>query len=181
MNETYECEYAGCRVKTPANHFLCSFHYDTLLDGFLDVCPVCRRFKMIGWETCSDCRYGKKVKPRVLKYGSKIEYKLEHSDRWKKHNKDEGPFFTYILKLSDGTFYAGHTDDLRARLFEHRDGRTKSTAGRKPKLQYFEILPTRDDAVSREAELKKLCDNNPREIRRIIIEFGDYMDELEIE
>ena len=180
MSKAYECEYVGCDNQTPANHFLCSFHYDVLLDGFIDVCPICRRFKPNGYELCRDCEYGKRVKPRSAKNISRNEYKSEHSDKWKHNKEGEGPFFAYILKLSDGTFYPGHTDDLRSRRWEHKDGTTRSTAGRNPKLQYFEIFPTRDKARSREDELKPICKSNPREIRRMIIEFSDYISALEI-
>ena len=72
------------------------------------------------------------------------------------------------LKLRNGTFYASHTDDLRSRLSEHRDGKVKSIKGFEPQLQYFIELPTREEATSYEADLKKLCDKNPRALRRMI-------------
>ena len=69
---------------------------------------------------------------------------------------------------------------MRARRWEHKDGKTISTAGLNPKPQYFEIFRTREKAKSREVELAKICKSNPREIRRMIIEFGDYVSALEI-
>jgi predicted GIY-YIG superfamily endonuclease len=106
---------------------------------------------------------------------------LEHSDAWAKGDKGAERFFVYILKLEDGDFYVGQTRELRERLSEHRDQKASSTARRNPKLQYFEILPTREAAELREAELKKLRDSNPRQIRRMIISFHDLIREVQLE
>jgi predicted GIY-YIG superfamily endonuclease len=59
-------------------------------------------------------------------------------------------FYVYILKLDNGRFYIGHTKDLSARITEHKEGQTISTAGENPKLCYFEIFPTRGKAMVRE-------------------------------
>lgn len=75
----------------------------------------------------------------------------------------------------------GQTRELRERLSEHKDQMTSSTARLNPKLQYFEIVPTREAAAAREVELKKLTDSNPRQIRRMIIGFRDLFRELEFE
>ena len=72
----------------------------------------------------------------------------------------------------------GHTRELRERLSEHIDGKVASTKGRSPRLQYFEILPTREAAEIRESELKKLARYNPREIIRMILGFKDLVSEL---
>ena len=65
-------------------------------------------------------------------------------------------FFTYILKSRKyGTLYVGYTKNLRIRLEEHNSGRVKST---KPYLPYdcvyYEAYRSRDDAVTREQNLK---------------------------
>jgi len=106
---------------------------------------------------------------------------VEHFDAWIKGDKRADRFFVYILKLDNGDFYVGQTRELRERLSEHRDNKTSSTAGRNPKFQYFEVLPTREAAELREAELKRLKDSNPRQIRRMIIGFQDIIRELEWE
>lgn len=36
-------------------------------------------------------------------------------------------FYTYILKMNDGRFYTGITNDLARRISEHEIGRSKST------------------------------------------------------
>ena len=81
--------------------------------------------------------------------------------------------------MDEGKFYAGQTRELRERLSEHRDGQTQSTAVRNPKLVWYGMLPTRDQAAARKVELKKLIDSNPREIRRMVIRFRDLVQELD--
>lgn len=178
------CAYWNCQRKIAEHVFLCVGHYWSFKDGFINQCPKCGRFKNATYDLCLDCFYERKVtkwKPSPVFFDDIKKYEVEHSDKWKKHKKTEGPFFAYILKLANGRFRAGHTNNLRARLSEHRDNTTKDTAGLQPRLQYFEILATRDKAKQREVELKKLCDSNPRKIRSMIIEFGDYISELKFD
>ena len=63
----------------------------------------------------------------------------------------------YILRCSDGSLYAGSTNDLEARLRRHNDGRgAKYTAGRRPvEIAYAEECPSRSAAQSREAVIKR--------------------------
>ena len=42
------------------------------------------------------------------------------------------PFFVYLLKCADDSYYAGHTDDLAQRLHQHDIGSTGYTASRRP-------------------------------------------------
>ena len=76
-------------------------------------------------------------------------------------------------------YYVGHTRELRERLYEHRDGDVKSTNGKRPKLIYFEVSKTREEATKREEEIKKIVDKNMREVRRMVIGFRDLIRELE--
>ena len=41
-------------------------------------------------------------------------------------------FFTYILHLSDGTYYTGLTGDLQTRMTAHAKGQSKSTRKKLP-------------------------------------------------
>jgi len=67
------------------------------------------------------------------------------------------PFFTYMLRCSDKSYYVGHTDDLERRLAEHETGAIGGyTATRRPiQLVWFEEFPTREEAKVVEAQLKK--------------------------
>ena len=178
------CGYWECNRHIPYNHFLCAEHYEDWEDGLIDQCPRCGRFKDAMYKLCLDCVYSRPVtrwEPPVVIPTVNQHYGVEHSEAWAKGDKGVERFFVYILKLEDGDFYVGQTNALRERLSEHRDNKTPSTAGRNPKLQYFEVLPSRETATLREAELKRLKDSNPRQIRRMIIGFQDIIRELEWE
>lgn len=66
--------------------------------------------------------------------------------------------YTYIVKCSDGTLYTGWTTDLSKRLAAHNSGKgAKYTRSRTPvTLAYFEAFSDRQDAMRREAAIKKL-------------------------
>ena len=67
-------------------------------------------------------------------------------------------FYTYILRCHDGTLYTGYTPDLSRRLQAHNAGRaSKYTRSRLPvTLVYQEVYQTKSEAMSREAEIKRL-------------------------
>ena len=66
------------------------------------------------------------------------------------------PFWTYMLRCADGSYYVGHTDDLDVRLAAHHDGTLGGyTANRRPvTLIHAEEFDSRDDAFQRERQLK---------------------------
>ena len=65
--------------------------------------------------------------------------------------------YTYILKCGDGSLYTGWTNDIAARLEQHRSGKgAKYTRGRDPlQLVYLEVHDTKSEAMSREARIKR--------------------------
>jgi len=65
---------------------------------------------------------------------------------------------TYILRCSDNTLYTGWTNDIEKRLEAHNQGQgAKYTRGRTPvELVYLEVFDTRQEAMKREAAIKKL-------------------------
>ena len=64
----------------------------------------------------------------------------------------------YLLRCSDGTLYAGSTNNLDARVRAHNDGRgARYTSGRRPvSVVYAEACGTMSDALRRERALKRL-------------------------
>ena len=181
-SRTNVCVFWDCDRSIRPDHTLCYDHYLEAQDGQIDDCPSCGRGKYATYEFCLDC----KNKPTARRRPTRVRetsrrYKPESSQAWDKGDAGVDEFFVYLLKLdgADGArFYAGHTRELRERLSEHRDGNSESTAGRNPQLVWFEIFPSRKLAAEQEAELKKLIDDNPREIRRRIIKFQDLVDEV---
>ena len=66
------------------------------------------------------------------------------------------PFFVYMIRCGDGSYYTGHTDDLERRWAEHQSGTFGGyTAKRQPlRLVYFEECGERIDALERERQIK---------------------------
>ncbi|ANZ44038.1 MULTISPECIES: GIY-YIG nuclease family protein [Cloacibacillus] len=66
--------------------------------------------------------------------------------------------YTYILRCADGTLYTGWTNDLERRLKAHNAGKgAKYTRPRLPvELFYYESFETKEEAMSREASIKKM-------------------------
>ena len=66
--------------------------------------------------------------------------------------------YTYMLRCSDGSFYIGWTNNLKARVEVHNAGRgAKYTRSRGPvELVYYEVFATKQEAMSREWHLKRL-------------------------
>jgi tRNA/rRNA methyltransferase len=65
-------------------------------------------------------------------------------------------FYAYLLRCSDGHYYAGHTDDLDARLAQHQAGAIPGyTQRRRPvTLVWSERFPDRDSAFAVERRIK---------------------------
>ena len=65
-------------------------------------------------------------------------------------------FYAYLLRCNDGSYYAGHTDDLDLRIAQHQSGAFGGyTAKRLPvTLVWSDWFQTRDDAFAVERKLK---------------------------
>ncbi len=66
--------------------------------------------------------------------------------------------YVYLLQCADGTIYSGYTTDLLRRTAAHNKGTgAKYTRARRPVvLVYHECFDTKNEAMRREAALKKL-------------------------
>ncbi|MBP1927000.1 putative endonuclease [Sedimentibacter acidaminivorans] len=67
-------------------------------------------------------------------------------------------YYIYIAECGDGTLYTGFTVDLEKRIKVHNKGKgAKYTRGRTPLvLKYYEEFDSKNDALRRESEIKKL-------------------------
>lgn len=65
-------------------------------------------------------------------------------------------FHAYLLRCSDGSYYAGHTDDLELRMAQHRAGALGGyTSKRLPVvLIWSQDFLTRDEAFAAERQIK---------------------------
>ena len=66
-------------------------------------------------------------------------------------------YYVYILCCSDGSFYIGSTQNLRARIHAHNIGQGSTyTFKRRPvRLMYTEVFDTETQAIRRERQLKR--------------------------
>jgi len=65
-------------------------------------------------------------------------------------------YYTYVIKSKkNGNYYTGYTSNLRKRIKEHNERKSKYTKGRGPyTLVYYEACIDEEDARSRELYLK---------------------------
>ncbi|MCR4653901.1 MAG: GIY-YIG nuclease family protein [Eubacterium sp.] len=74
--------------------------------------------------------------------------------------------FTYMLRCCDGSLYTGWTNDLAGRLKAHKSGKgCKYTRSHLPvNLVYYEKYESRREAMSREAQIKRLSKKEKEEL-----------------
>ena len=161
------CKYWDCRVKVIPRKSLCKAHLKKYSLGLLDKCSTCGGIKNKKYHLCAICNE-KKIR-------NQPKYREETSPNWKDHGV--WGYYVYVLELSDHSFYVGHTSDLRVRLTEHRSNKTKSTAGKNPKLVWFCEFPTRKIATEQESDIKIMRDKDERSFRGMVLEFNDLVKE----
>lgn len=127
-----------------------------------------------GWCVFPGC--GTRIKARYRLCSNHFlaasRYEWEHRDGWGRKDRMSDAFYVYLLELDGGkSLYAGQTRNLMRRVQEHCAGTTKTTAGRRPVLAWFEQLPTRQAAVEKEAELKHRIDTEPADVRLMVAAF----------
>jgi putative endonuclease len=83
------------------------------------------------------------------------------------------PFYVYLLKCDDGSFYVGQINHVIRRLDEHQRGEGSwYTRKRLPvSLLYYEVHPTRESAEKREMQIKKW-----RKEKKTALVLGKYDD-----
>ena len=66
--------------------------------------------------------------------------------------------YTYLVECADGSLYCGWTNNLEKRIADHNAGKgAKYTKSRLPvKLVYYETFDTKEEAMSREWQIKQL-------------------------
>jgi predicted GIY-YIG superfamily endonuclease len=66
------------------------------------------------------------------------------------------PFYVYIVRCSDASYYVGQSDDLEKRISDHNAGLLSAyTRKRRPvKLVFSEEFQSREEALARERQLQ---------------------------
>ena len=161
------CEVCG--VEIASEYKLCYKHYKEAQQIKKQTdpnkCPKCDNNKSPQYDLCISCA---NLANKGMTSGQIREAIAEH-------------FYVYILKLNDGKFYVGQTRELRERLLEHKDGLVKSTVNTNPKMVWFTTVNSRESAERAENRLKQINKRDPREIRRMVINFKAMVMELDFE
>lgn len=76
--------------------------------------------------------------------------------------------YTYLLECADKTLYCGWTNNLEKRVKAHNLGQgAKYTKPRRPvTLVYYEEFETKEEAMRREAAIKRLSRKEKKELIR---------------
>ena len=64
------------------------------------------------------------------------------------------PFWAYILRCADGSYYTGHTDLLERRIGQHNLGLADTQHRRPVTLVWCQEFPTRPEALEAERRIK---------------------------
>ncbi len=66
------------------------------------------------------------------------------------------PFYVYIVRCHDASYYVGHTDNLEKRIANHNSGQLSAyTRKRRPvRLVWLDEFQTREEALARERQLQ---------------------------
>ena len=174
------CNFVECDESIRSDHYLCRPHWEQEQDDEIDECGNCGQYKLSEYELCLPCKRelsrskknSSRTKTKSKVAESRPEYVAGGPDPRPRRDDDTDVFYVYLLSLNDGKFYAGQTNNLKARLVEHNRGKTRSTSDKNPKLVWFSRARTRSDATAYEQELRKLCRNqNDRAVSTMVAEF----------
>lgn len=82
------------------------------------------------------------------------------------------PYYVYIIRCKDGSYYTGHAKDVQKRFEVHKQGRgAKYTRSHEPEeLVYVEPLENRSEAMKRERKIKTFSHDKKKQL---ITENGD--------
>ena len=162
---TWQCRFWSCPELSQEEESWCHEHLAAFRRGLLNDCPSCGFGKERRYSSCLRCLRAAAARP------------------W----EDQSPvpsvnrgFHVYVLQLRGGDFLVGYSRDLRVRLMEHRDGVIPPTAGRDPELVWFTLVESRAEAKALKVRLRRLCDDDPREMRRWVIRFQDLVRDLNV-
>lgn len=144
------------------------------LFGWLRALRWLWRFGLSGHCVFPGCRTRIRARYQLCRnhFLAASRYGWEHRDSWRGKDAGSDAFYAYVLELDGGqSLYAGQTRNPMRRLHEHLNGGTRTTAGRHPRLAWFEQLPTRQAAVEKEADLKHRIDTDPQAVWLMIEAF----------
>jgi predicted GIY-YIG superfamily endonuclease len=179
-NKIQVCEYWDCRKEAGKENTLCPEHRKMWEEGLLDKCPRCGRMKDSVYYLCLDCYVGRKIKkkkpepaPPMPSWSGRLEQYMAGTAGIP---GESVRCYVYILEVDDGTFYVGHTKDIRDRLKEVRKPGKSAKSAQPPKLRYLEFFNSERSAKRRVIELREFAATNPGYINMLSREFFKSME-----
>ena len=161
-----ECRFWDCE-KGAGGFTWCREHYGAFKNGEVDLCPSCGKGKWVRFDVCGRCR-SQEVSPVDGRVGE-----------GRKAVAVERPvvgglrvYYVFLLSVSGRGWYAEYAEDLEERLRDHRSGRVRFTAGRGVELEWFCMVPTREQAVELQGQLRMIGERDPGELDGWVKAFG---------
>ena len=76
------------------------------------------------------------------------------------------PYYVYILRCKDGSYYTGYAKDVKRRVEQHRNGQgARYTRMHEPeKIVYVEKYDNRSEAMKREREIKSFSHSKKQQL-----------------
>ncbi len=85
--------------------------------------------------------------------------------------------YVYILRLADGSFYIGQSNNLDMRVVEHHlDAGALATKGQDSRLVWFSHTHDRESAQQMESRLQSLLERSPLAIEEQVARFSRLLD-----
>ena len=175
------CGHWDCNKEIPEGDFLCAEHHEKRIEGFIDRCPKCGRFKDILYHLCLDCYFGRPItrrKQRKAIPNSEKYPRIEYSEAWTDGFLSRNRRYVYVFEVDDGVFYVGHTADMQGVIYKLKEPKASSAAGYNPRLQYMEMADDDEAAELRVSELKKLIQSDLSQMRKMAQDFLNHMREM---
>lgn len=166
-----DCRFWDCGNTT--RYTWCFEHYRAFKQGDLDLCPGCGKGKWVSYGVCGRCRVGNG--------GGKSGVEEELVAAPPKGGVGatlRGVYYVYLLEVEGRGWYSEHAEDLAGRLREHRAGKVGFTAGRDVKLEWFVMVPTRDQALELQGQLRLIGERDSRELEEWVKVFAGFVSEI---
>jgi putative endonuclease len=76
------------------------------------------------------------------------------------------PYYVYILRCKDGSYYTGHAKNVKSRVKQHKKGQGAryTRMHETEKIVYVEEFNSRSEAMKREREIKALSHNKKQQL-----------------
>ncbi|MFC1917831.1 GIY-YIG nuclease family protein [Chloroflexota bacterium] len=192
------CARWGCDKSATYDKPLCYNHWQEWEAWELDECNRCHYFYDGGDFVSHDVVGNEVLEEYPLMCDACIDVTLGEDGKeriWKAQEPERRPIiahadierpvrYIYILKLFDGTFYVGQTNNLSIRFQEHKDGLQTQTKGKDPKLVYYESFDGMRkivDETEMELTILNSSDKGRRQLRRLIEKFRTPLRLLDLE